>query len=88
MADKLLTAAQLIEMLKLYNHKELQVHHTWRPNHSNFNGKNHQALQDGMRNYHTKNNGWSDIAQHVTLFPDGKFLTGRSFNQSPAGITG
>lgn len=88
MADKKLTVDQLINLLKKYNHKELHVHHTWKPRHSNFNGRNHQVLQNGMRNYHVNTNGWQDIAQHVTLYPDGTFLTGRDFNTTPASIRG
>ncbi|MBU8770344.1 N-acetylmuramoyl-L-alanine amidase [Cytobacillus oceanisediminis] len=83
-----LTAEQLIETLKQFNHTELHVHHTWRPNHSNFNGKNHESVQNGMRNYHVNTNGWDDIAQHVTLFPDGSFLTGRNFGKQPVSIKG
>ena len=88
MADKLLTADQLIKELDKYKHKELHVHHTWRPRHSDFKGSNYQAIQDGMRNYHVRTRGFADIAQHVTLFPDGKFLTGRNFGTIPASIQG
>lgn len=88
MADKLLTADQLIKELDKYKHKELHVHHTWKPRHSDFKGSNYQALQDGMRNFHVKSRGFADIAQHVTLFPDGKFLTGRNFGTIPASIQG
>lgn len=88
MTDKLLTIDELLTILKRYNHVELHVHHTWRPSHKDFNGSNHQRLQDGMRRFHTQTNGWDDIAQHVTLFPDGKFLTGRNFAKCPASIKG
>lgn len=88
MADKLIGAEQLIELLKKHNHKELHVHHTWKPNHSHFNGDNHQKIQDGMRNSHINDRNFNDIAQHVTLFPDGLYMTGRAFNQSPASISG
>ncbi|MDX8288825.1 hypothetical protein SLL00_03430 [Metabacillus indicus] len=88
MADRLLTLEQLLKELDKYKHRELHVHHTWRPNHSNFTGKNHQALQDGMRNFHVKSRKFQDIAQHVTLFPDGMFLTGRNFGINPASISG
>lgn len=87
MADKLVTVEELIKLLDSYNHKELHVHHTWKPAHSNFNGSNHQKVQDGMRNTH-KNLGWGDIGQHVTLFPDGKFMLGRAFGKNPASISG
>ena len=88
MADKFVTLKQLLDMLDNYNHKELHVHHTWIPNHDNFTTSNWLALQAGMRNYHMKNNNWSDIAQHITLFPDGRMLTGRSFGRTPASIKG
>jgi hypothetical protein len=88
MTDRLLTVDQLLDELKRYNHRELHVHHTWLPNHANFNGKNYQAIQNGMREHHIKVRGFSDIAQHVTLFPDGMFLTGRDFGKNPASISG
>lgn len=86
--DKLLTVDELIKILAKHNHKELHVHHTWKPGHKNFNGKNHQTLQDNMRSFHINSRKFSDIAQHVTLFPDGKFLTGRDFDTDPASIKG
>ena len=88
MADKLLTIDELLTVLKRYNHVELHVHHTYAPSHKDFDGKNYQKLQDGMRKYHKEVRGWDDIAQHVTLFPDGKFLTGRNFCSNPASIKG
>src|SRR5690606_30145174 len=33
-------------------------------------------------------NGWEDIGQHLTIFPDGIILTGRDFDRDPAGIYG
>lgn len=68
--------------------KELHVHHTYAPSHKNFNGKNHQELQNGMRNYHIDTNGWRDIGQHLTLMPDGLWVFGRDFNDDPASISG
>jgi hypothetical protein len=88
MSYQKLTIEQLLDKLNHYDHTELHVHHTWRPNHSNFNGSNHVRIQDGMRNYHVKTNKWDDIAQHVTLFPDGVFLTGRDFSKQPVSIKG
>ena len=71
----------------------LQVHHTGLPDYSCFfksNGTTEDELtrQKSMKDYHTKTNGWSDIAQHFTIFPNGKIVTGRSLNSNPAGITG
>ncbi|MDC8004670.1 SH3 domain-containing protein [Aureisphaera galaxeae] len=66
----------------------LQEHHTFSPSYQHFNGDNHFKLQKGMRNHHVNNNGWSDIGQHFTIFPDGKVATGRSLERSPACIFG
>jgi hypothetical protein len=85
---KLLTLDQLLDLLDLYRHSELHIHHTWEPEHKDFKGDNHLALQQGMKNYHVNMNGWDDIAQHATLFPDGKLMTGRAFNSRPASIKG
>jgi hypothetical protein len=41
-----------------------------------------------MEYYHVHTNGWSTIAQQLTLFPDGIWLLGRDFNLSPASILG
>jgi peptidoglycan hydrolase-like protein with peptidoglycan-binding domain len=41
-----------------------------------------------MYNSHVNDRGWDNIGQHVSLFPDGKFVTGRPFNSTPAGISG
>lgn len=66
----------------------VQLHHTYSPSSASFNGENHLALQASMRNYHIKTNGWADIGQHFTVFPDGKVVTGRSIEKDPAGIYG
>lgn len=68
--------------------KKVQLHHTYSPSYKNFNGSNHQELHQAMKNYHIKNNGWADIAQNITIFPDGKVLLGRELNKAPAGIYG
>ena len=68
------------------NISAVHIHHTWRPNYSNFTGTNHQNLQKGMENFHIQS-GFGQIAQHITIFPDGKILLGRSFNVTPASIS-
>ena len=68
--------------------KWIQLHHTYSPNYKNFNGKNHQILQQNMKNYHVKSNGWADIGQNLTIFPDGVIMLGRDLNVAPAGIKG
>lgn len=66
----------------------IQLHHTYSPSYKQFTGNNHIQLQTGMRNYHIKTNGWSDIGQHFTVFPDGVIMSGRSMEKIPAGIKG
>ena len=68
--------------------KVVQLHHTYSPAYKDFNGNNHIALQNGMRDYHVKTKGYADIAQQFTIFPDGKICTGRDINTAPAGIYG
>lgn len=79
---------ELKNMLSKHKYRQFHIHHTWRPNHSNFNGSNHISMQEGMRNYHVNTNGWSDIGQHISVFPDGKIVTGRDFGRNPASIKG
>lgn len=95
--DKILTVDELIAILREEgtNYRYSQIHHTYSPSHKNFNGVNHLELQQGMRNFHMNVRGWDDIGQHVTLMPDGTFVTGRDFkddnvdfNDIPAGVTG
>lgn len=92
MTYKHLTTKELIEYVKNYNFtrdiKEYHVHHTWMPNHDTFKVNGHYETQMGMYDYHTKTLGWSDIGQHVTLFPDGTWGLGRDFNKIPASIKG
>lgn len=85
---RIIAIDQLLKELDAFQHTELHVHHTYLPNHSHFDGKNHQKLQQGMKNYHVTTNGWDDIAQHVTLTPDGLFVVGRAFNKQPISIKG
>ncbi len=64
----------------------VQQHHTLIPAYGHFNGSNHFDLQKRMKNHHMGPNGWMDIGQHITIFPDGVVMTGRSFEYSPACI--
>jgi hypothetical protein len=88
MADKILTTDQLIKELAKFSFKQLHIHHTWKPTHRDFNGKNHLQLQQSMRNYHVNTRGWKDIGHHLALMPDGKWVTGRPFILTPASISG
>lgn len=88
MGFEILTLDQLLGRLNNYNHVELHVHHTYKPCKADFNGNNGLELQQNMKNYHVNVNGWADIGQHVTLLPNGLFVTGRDFNKIPASILG
>lgn len=80
---------QWIENLQLSRTiRTIQNHHTYLPNYSHFTGSNYFDLQRGMKNHHVQNNGWNDIGQHFTVFPDGMICTGRSIESTPACITG
>lgn len=41
-----------------------------------------------MRKFHMEQNGWSDLAQHLTIDPQGGLWTGRNWNLAPASATG
>lgn len=67
---------------------KVHVHHTHSPTHKDFfKDHNHRRLQDGMREYHMKSK-MHDIAQHITIFPDGKVMTGRDINSTPGSARG
>jgi hypothetical protein len=63
----------------------IQIHHTWKPRKIDYKG---ESTIRGMWNYHTKTRGWNDIAQHVSVAPDGLLWDGRSLEDDPAGIAG
>ena len=77
-----------------YKFTGIQIHHTWKPDYSNFykaDGSHEDELvrQNNTKNYHVKTNGWADIAQHFTIFPNGVIVTGRKLsNTTPVGIKG
>lgn len=66
----------------------LQVHHTYQPDYSCWAKDTALKRQYNMKYYHIHNNGWDDIAQHLTITPNGHFVTGRDFNKTPIGIKG
>lgn len=67
---------------------KVQQHHTYSPGYGSFKGDNQLDLQRAMKNYHVNKNGWSDIGQHFSTFPDGSIVTGRSIETTPACIYG
>lgn len=77
-----------------YKYTGIQIHHTASPSYSNFykaNGTHEDELtrQNSMKSFHVNTNGWADIAQHFTIFPNGVVVTGRKLsNTTPVGIKG
>lgn len=63
----------------------VHLHHTWRPNHAQYKGRDSIVA---MWRFHTQELGWDDIAQHVTIAPDGTIWTGRDWNRRPASASG
>ncbi|HET8747704.1 MAG TPA: peptidoglycan recognition family protein, partial [Ramlibacter sp.] len=63
----------------------VHMHHTWRPNRQQFRG--HASIV-AMWEFHTRTNGWSDIAQHITIDPEGMIWLGRNWNLPPASASG
>ncbi|HEY5808934.1 MAG TPA: caspase family protein [Povalibacter sp.] len=66
----------------------VHMHHTWRPDHSNYDPTNGHRTIVGMFLSHTQKNGWQDIAQHITIAPDGSIWLGRNWNAPPASAAG
>ena len=72
---KQIDCEQFFALLKRFDFKRkvesVHMHHTWRPDHSHYDPSNgHRAIL-GMYIHHTQVNGWQDIAQHITIAPDG-----------------
>jgi hypothetical protein len=63
----------------------VHVHHTWLPNKSMYRGL---ASIEAIYQFHTAVKGWSDIAQHITIDPDGGIWSGRNWNDPPVSVKG
>src|SRR5262245_16245449 len=93
---KELTLEEFLEVLELFPFSRridvVHVHHTFHPNHAEFFSRDPLKSIEGMFNFHTapppKGRGFSDIAQHITIDPNGKIWTGRDWNLAPASATG
>ena len=66
----------------------IQNHHTWQPDYAAFwKLPDHFHWMESMENFQMVN-GFAEIAQQLTTFPDGRIATGRLFDAIPAGIKG
>lgn len=63
----------------------VDMHHTWYPAHADYCG--YETIER-MRVFHVDDRGWDDIAQHVSIAPDGAIWTGRDWNKMPASVGG
>ncbi|HEY0173159.1 MAG TPA: caspase family protein [Pyrinomonadaceae bacterium] len=84
-----LTPAEFADLLARFRFTRkinaVHMHHTWRPRHRDYRGL---ATIESIWRFHTVDNGWGDIAQHVTIAPDGSIWTGRGWNEPPASAAG
>lgn len=67
---------------------KLQVHHTYAPSYANWKTDIELRRIRNTVDYHKSVFNSSDIAQHFTIFPNGKIATGRDINSTPIGIKG
>jgi len=65
----------------------VQNHHTFIPSYKDFNGHNHFDRLRSMEEAHLQR-GFTEIAQNLTIFPDGTVAVCRAFDTAPAGIKG
>ncbi len=69
--------------------KLIQNHHTYQPDYAAWRKlPDHFHWLEGMESYHVNHNGWSQIAQNLTTFPDGSIAVCRPLEIIPAGISG
>lgn len=64
----------------------VDMHHTFRPDHARWREIGSAGCQDGMCRFHVADLGWADIAQHVSIMPDGSIWSGRDWNMTPASV--
>ena len=55
----------------------VHLHHTWKPRHRDYRGIDTIV---SMWRFHTETQGWKDIAQHLSIAPDGSLWTGRHWD--------
>ncbi|QBE63635.1 caspase family protein [Pseudoduganella lutea] len=86
---KQITKEQFAELLSKFPFKRkinaVHMHHTWKPDRAAY--RKHDTIV-AMWRFHTQTNGWSDIAQHISIAPDGTIWLGRDWNRPPASAAG
>ena len=61
----------------------VDMHHTFHPAHADWRGL---VSVDSMHRFHVSERCFDDIAQHVSIAPDGSIWTGRDWNVTPASV--
>jgi hypothetical protein len=64
----------------------VDMHHTFSPDHARWRAIGSAACCHGMWRHHVLERAFEDIAQHVTIAPDGVIWTGRDWNRTPASV--
>jgi Caspase domain/N-acetylmuramoyl-L-alanine amidase len=83
-----LTIEQMLAALAADTSRKItavHIHHTWRPTAGQWWGK---QTVEAMRRVHMEERGWNDIAQHLTIGPDGSLWSGRALAAAPASALG
>jgi hypothetical protein len=64
----------------------VDMHHTFNPDHARWRVIGTRVCCEGMWRHHVLERAFDDIAQHVTIAPDGLIWTGRDWNKTPASV--
>lgn len=64
----------------------VDMHHTFAPDHARWREIGSATCCAGMWRHHVIERSFEDIAQHVTIAPDGLMWTGRNWNKTPASV--
>lgn len=84
-----LTPEQFFLLLDTYpltrSIEAVHMHHTWLPNRNMYTGL---TTIEGIYQNHVGVRGFIDLAEHITIAPDGTIWTGRDWNLPPASATG
>ncbi|HYO84130.1 MAG TPA: N-acetylmuramoyl-L-alanine amidase, partial [Bryobacteraceae bacterium] len=86
-----LSLSEFIQVLHAFPFRRrinaVHMHHTFRPNHAQYNADPKRAIE-GMWRFHTQTRGFSHIAQHITIGTGGEIWTGRHWDLPPASAAG
>lgn len=92
-----LTLAEFAQRLRAFTFtrsiRTVHMHHTFRPTQADYrNASRKVSIIEGMHRFHITPKpagaGFADIAQHLSIAPDGKIWTGRDWNRTPASAEG